>query len=143
MSLPTPALVPVPDPDFVPAFPAVTGPCPRQVCKAHLIYRATRLSMAKQNAGIQGHKGALYPWHSAGTGKEVCRPRHWIGRTDDMDWEAFNKCYHVNHAVFYNCWQYYQETNEIEFLEDTLLEVMLEIAMFWQSVAQYSDKDGR
>eukprot|EP00667_Euglena_gracilis_P004298 EG_transcript_4318 len=104
------------------------------VCKTHLLYRYNRLPEAKANATRAGFQGALFPWHSTDTGKEVSRPQNWIG--PGRDWESYSRCYHVNHAIFYNCWTFFQETNATDFLESYLLEMMLEIAMFWQSVAE-------
>ena len=46
-------------------------------------------------------------------------------------------------AVFIDCWRYWEATRDKPFLESVMAEVMLEIAMFWQSVSTYSDEDAR
>jgi len=118
---------------YLPKFP--------EACRAHIVYRCQRLPQARANAAQRGYAGALYPWHSADTGEEVSRPRQWIGPL--QDWESFHRCYHVNHAIFFNCWNYFKSTNAADFLEHPMLEMMLEIVMFWQSVAELADSDGR
>ena len=44
---------------------------------------------------------------------------------------------HVNAAVAYNVWQYYQVTRDREFLSFYGAEMILEIARFWASLARY------
>jgi trehalose/maltose hydrolase-like predicted phosphorylase len=44
---------------------------------------------------------------------------------------------HVNAAIFYNVWHYYQATGDTEFMLDHGAEMMLEIARFWSSLAHY------
>ena len=50
---------------------------------------------------------------------------------------------HVNAAIFYNIWQYYQATDDLEFLRDYGAEMMLEIARFWASIAHYNPERDR
>jgi trehalose/maltose hydrolase-like predicted phosphorylase len=50
---------------------------------------------------------------------------------------------HVNAAIFYNVWQYYQATDDLEFLRDYGAELMLEIARFWASLAHYNPERDR
>ena len=45
---------------------------------------------------------------------------------------------HVNAAIAYNTWQYYQATGDIEFLRFYGAEMILEIARFWASAASYN-----
>lgn len=50
--------------------------------------------------------------------------------------------YHVNLAIAYNIYQYYQVTGDLEFLAFYGAEMLLEIARFWGSIARYnSDLD--
>jgi alpha,alpha-trehalase len=44
---------------------------------------------------------------------------------------------HVNAAIAWNVWQYYQATGDLAFLEAHRAEMLLEIARFWASVATY------
>ena len=50
---------------------------------------------------------------------------------------------HVNAAIFYNVWQYYQATHDVDFLRDYGAEMMLEIARFWSSIAHYNPERER
>ena len=50
---------------------------------------------------------------------------------------------HVNAAIFYNVWHYYQATDDVEFLRDHGAEMMLEIARFWASIAHYNPERDR
>ncbi len=43
----------------------------------------------------------------------------------------------------YNVWQYYQVTRDIEFLDFYGGELILEIALFWSSIATYNEERGR
>ena len=45
---------------------------------------------------------------------------------------------HVNAAIFYNIWQYFQATQDLAFLRDYGAEMMLEIARFWASIATFN-----
>ena len=45
---------------------------------------------------------------------------------------------HVNAAIFYNVWQYYQATDDVDFLRDHGAELMIEIARFWASIAHFN-----
>ena len=44
----------------------------------------------------------------------------------------------MNAAIFYNVWQYYQATDDVDFLRDHGAELMIEIARFWASIAHFN-----
>ena len=50
---------------------------------------------------------------------------------------------HVNAAIAYNVWQYYEATADREFVSHYGAEMILEIARFWASIATYNDALGR
>jgi trehalose/maltose hydrolase-like predicted phosphorylase len=50
---------------------------------------------------------------------------------------------HIGGAVAYNIWQYYQATGDTEFLYSYGAELMLEVARFWASIAQWNETRGR
>jgi trehalose/maltose hydrolase-like predicted phosphorylase len=50
---------------------------------------------------------------------------------------------HVNAAIFYNIWRYFQSTGDLPFLRDQGAEMMLEIARFWASTAHFNPDRGR
>jgi trehalose/maltose hydrolase-like predicted phosphorylase len=45
---------------------------------------------------------------------------------------------HVNAAIFFNIWNYFQATHDYAFLESYGAEMMLEIARFWASIAHFN-----
>lgn len=50
---------------------------------------------------------------------------------------------HVGSAIAYNVWQYFQVTNDLEFLQSYGAEMILDIARFWSSIATLNDARGR
>ena len=50
---------------------------------------------------------------------------------------------HVGSAIAWNVWQYYQVTDDIEFLQFYGAELVLEIARFWSSIATFDEARGR
>jgi alpha,alpha-trehalase len=50
---------------------------------------------------------------------------------------------HINAAIAFNIWQYYQVSEDREFLYDYGAELMLEIARFWASLVDYDEAAGR
>jgi trehalose/maltose hydrolase-like predicted phosphorylase len=50
---------------------------------------------------------------------------------------------HVGSAIAYNVWQYFQVTHDIEFLQFYGAELILEIALFWSSMATLNAERGR
>ncbi|HUG76025.1 MAG TPA: glycosyl hydrolase family 65 protein, partial [Burkholderiales bacterium] len=50
---------------------------------------------------------------------------------------------HVNAAIAYNVWQYFQVTRDLEFLAFFGAEMFLEIARFWASFATWNERLGR
>ena len=50
---------------------------------------------------------------------------------------------HINVAIAYNIWQYYQVTEDHEFLYFYGAEMLLEIARFWASIATYNSSIDR
>ena len=50
---------------------------------------------------------------------------------------------HINSAIAYNVWNYYQATHDIEFLASFGAEVILEIARYWSSAATFNPALGR
>ena len=50
---------------------------------------------------------------------------------------------HVNAAIFYNIWHYFQTTHDQAFLRDYGAEMMLEITRFWASIAHFNPERER
>ncbi|MCH7979225.1 MAG: glycoside hydrolase family 65 protein [Acidobacteria bacterium] len=113
-----------------------------EITRALLLYRYQRLDEARAGARKAGYRGAMYPWQSGSTGREETQQVHLNPRSGR--WIEDNSCRqrHVNAAIVYNIWQYYQTTRNMEFMALHGAEMILEIARFWASIATYNaDRD--
>ena len=106
------------------------------------MYRYRRLTEARAAAAAAGYRGAMYPWQSGSDGTEETQVVHLNPLSGQWDPDHSHNQRHVNAAIFYNVWQYYLATDDLEFLRDYGAELMLEIARFWASIAHY-DPDPR
>ncbi len=111
-----------------------------EITRGLLEYRYRRLDEARAAARAAGYRGAMYPWQSGSDGREESQKLHLnplSGR-----WVADNSHLqrHVNAAIAYNVWQYYQATRDMEFLSFYGAEMFLEIALFWAGVATYNNE---
>jgi alpha,alpha-trehalase len=106
------------------------------------MYRYRRLSEAREAARQEGYQGAMYPWQSGSDGKEESQKIHLNPKSGRWIPDNSRLQRHVNAAIAYNIWHYYQVTNDMEFLSFYGAEMFLEIARFWGSIATYnSDHD--
>ena len=84
----------------------------------------------------------MYPWQSGSDGREETQRLHLNPRSGRWLPDNSHRQRHVNIAVAYNVWQYYQATGDLEFLAAYGAEMLLEIARFWASIATYDhDRD--
>ncbi len=123
-------------------FPALNYRAP-EVTRSLLIYRYRRLSEARAAAARAGLRGAMFPWQSGSDGQEETqelnlnhRSRRWIPDN------SFRQR-HVGSAIAYNVWQYFQVTQDFEFLHFYGAELILDIAHFWSSIAMFNDERQR
>jgi alpha,alpha-trehalase len=109
-----------------------------ELTRALLLYRYRRLPQARRLAREAGYAGAMYPWQSGSNGREETQTMHL--NPDSGHWlpDASHRQRHVNAAIAYNVWQYYQATGDQEFLRFFGAEMLLEIARFWASIATYN-----
>ena len=114
-----------------------------EITRELLMYRFRRLGEARAAAREAGHKGAMFPWQSGSDGEEETQVVHLNPLSGRWDADLSHNQRHVNAAIFYNVWQYHQATEDLEFLRDHGAEMMLEIARFWASIAQYNPQRGR
>ncbi len=107
------------------------------------MYRYRRLGEARTAARAAGFRGAMFPWQSGSNGEEVTQEANLNPRSDR--WVPDNSYLqrHVGSAVAYNVWQYFQVTDDREFLESYGAELILEIARFWASIARFNASRGR
>ncbi|MHC5269333.1 glycoside hydrolase family 65 protein [Enterococcus sp. LJL98] len=108
-----------------------------------LLYRYRRLPQAKRNARAAGYAGAMFPWQSGLDGSEQSQKIHLNPVSGQWKADHSQLQRHVSLAIAYNVWQYWQQTQDLAFMNDYGLEMLLEIAHFWQSAATYRPADGR
>jgi trehalose-phosphatase len=108
------------------------------ITRALLMYRYRRLPEARWAAKQAGYNGAMYPWQSGSNGREESQELHlnpmsgrWIADNSQLQ-------RHINIALAYNVWHYYQVSGDINFLTYYGAEMLVEIARFWASIAQYN-----
>jgi trehalose/maltose hydrolase-like predicted phosphorylase len=122
-------------PFFTARTPAVT--------RSLLMYRYHRLGAARALARAAGFMGAMFPWQSSSDGREATQTMHLNPRSGSWDPDHSHLQRHVNAAIAYNTWTYYQVTGDVEFLDSYGAELLLEIARFWASAATLDERTGR
>jgi trehalose/maltose hydrolase-like predicted phosphorylase len=114
-----------------------------ELARSLLMYRYRRLDEARHLANQAGYGGAMYPWQSGSDGREESQVLHLNPRSGRWVPDNSNIQRHVNAAIAYNVWQYYQATNDKEFMAYYGAEMLLEIARFWASMATYNAERDR
>jgi trehalose/maltose hydrolase-like predicted phosphorylase len=123
-------------------YPFLNFRLPR-ITRELLMYRYRRISEARALAREAGYRGAMYPWQSGSDGREETQVVHLNPMSGRWDADLSRNQRHVNAAIFYNIWHYYQATADLEFLIEHGAEMMLEIARFWASIAHLDPERGR
>jgi alpha,alpha-trehalose phosphorylase len=102
------------------------------LAKNLLNYRFNILEFARKRARQMGHSiGVLYPWRTI-AGDE-CSPFFPAGTAQ----------YHINVDIAYSIIQYYNVTDDIAFMEDKGLEMLVEIARLMYHIGHFRDSDGK
>jgi len=109
-----------------------------EIARSALLYRYRRLDMARRLAAAEGFDGAMYPWQSGSNGAEETQTMHLNPVSGRWLPDASHLQRHVNAAIAYNVWHYYQATGDLEFMSFFGGELMVEIARFWASAATYN-----
>ena len=114
-----------------------------EITRGLLMYRYRRLGEARAAAREAGYRGRDV---SRGRAAATARRRPSVVHLNPLSgrWEPdlSHNQRHVNAAIFYNIWHYYQATEDLDFLRDYGAEMMLEIARFWASIAHFNpDRD--
>jgi trehalose/maltose hydrolase-like predicted phosphorylase len=122
-------------------YPFLNFRLPDITC-ALLMYRFRRLGQARAAAHEAGYRGAMYPWQSGSDGREETQVVHLNPLSGRWEPDLSHNQRHVNAAIFYNIWSYYEATEDLDFLRAYGAEMMLEIARFWASIATFNpDRD--
>jgi len=106
--------------------------------RALLRYRYRRLPEAKRAAREEGFEGAMFPWQSGSNGREETQKLHLNPESGRWNPDNTHRQRHINAAIAFNIWQYYEATDDYEFLTSFGAEMFLEIARFWASIATYN-----
>ncbi|MGH3824337.1 MAG: glycoside hydrolase family 65 protein [Pseudonocardiaceae bacterium] len=114
-----------------------------EITRGLLMYRYRRLAEARSAAREAGYRGAMFPWQSGSDGSEETQVVHLNPLSGRWHPDHSHHQRHVNAAIFYNVWQYYQATDDLAFLRHYGAELMLEIARFWASIAHYNPERDR
>lgn len=108
-----------------------------------LMYRYRRLATAKTDAKKAGYQGAMFPWQSGLDGTEQSQELHLNPISGEWKEDHSRLQRHVSLAIAYNVWQYWHNTQDVDFMENFGLEMMLEIAHFWESAASFDEGNQR
>jgi len=128
--------------DEIYAFPFFNVRLP-EVTRGLLMYRYRRIGEARAAAREAGFRGAMFPWQSGSEGIEETQRVHLNPLSGRWEPDLSHNQRHVNAAIFFNIWEYYQATNDYPFLESYGAEMMLEIARFWASIAHFNPERER
>jgi len=113
-----------------------------EIARSLLLYRYRRLGEARAAAAAAGYKGAMFPWQSGSDGQEETQELNLNPRS--QRWVPDNSYLqrHVGSAIAFNVWQYFQVTHDVEFLHSYGAELILDVALFWSSIANLNDERG-
>lgn len=114
-----------------------------QITRSLMLYRYRRLPEARRAAKSLGYKGAMYPWQSGSNGKEETQTMHLNPKSNRWLNDNTHLQRHINSALVYNIWQYYQVSGDSEFLSFYGAEMIIEIARFWSSIAIFNSGEQR
>ncbi len=106
-----------------------------------LLYRYAMLDRARENAKINGYRGAMYPWESCDDGVEATPkeiPLDVLGRNKIRIWTGEQE-QHITADVAYAVHMYYEFTCDDKFMENYGLEIIFETARFWASRVEYDE----
>ncbi len=108
-----------------------------------LMYRYRRLPEAREAARAAGFAGAMFPWQSGSDGREESQMLHLNPESGRWNPDATHRQRHIGIAIAYNVWQYFQVTDDREFLDHHGAEMLLDIARFFSSIAEYEPSRDR
>jgi trehalose/maltose hydrolase-like predicted phosphorylase len=123
--------------DEIYAFPFFNVRLP-DITRGLLLYHYRRIGEARAAAQEAGFRGAMFPWQSGSEGIEETQRVHLNPLSGRWEPDLSHNQRHVNAAIFFNIWNYFQATHDYAFIESYGAEMMLEIARFWASIAHFN-----
>ncbi|MBI9034022.1 MAG: HAD hydrolase-like protein [Bacteroidales bacterium] len=114
-----------------------------EITKSLLMYRYNRMDQARAYAKQYGFRGAMFPWQSGSDGREETQILHLNPLSGEWgdDYSCLQR--HVSLAIAFNIWQYYNMTDDLDFMKNQGAEMFLEICRFWASKAEQNTETGR
>ncbi len=109
-----------------------------QLARTLLMYRYRRMDKARRAAEKAGYKGTMFPWQSGSNGREETQVIHLNPKSGNWLPDNSQLQRHITAAIIYNVWQYYQATNDMEFLYYFGAEMIINAALFWSTIAEYN-----
>lgn len=79
----------------------------------------------------------MFPWQSAGSGREETQTLHLNPRSGRWLPDHSRLQRHVGSAIAWNVWRYAQTTGDTGFLYGPGAELLMSIARYWGAVADY------
>ena len=114
-----------------------------EVAKSMLMYRYRRLEKSKEYAKEYGYSGVMFAWQSGSDGREETQVIHLNPLNGHWDVDHSSLQRHVSLAVAFDIWQYYQITEDHDFMRLYGTEMFLEICRFWASKCHWNEKRQR
>lgn len=117
-----------------------------KTARSLLEYRYLGLDGARRKAKDNGYEGAMYPWESAWITDGEVTPR--FGAADVMTGEELPIIcgdieQHITSDVAFGVWQYYQLTEDRDFMERYGYEIIFDTARYWASRVEWKEERHR
>ena len=101
-----------------------------ELARSIIDYRTDRMDGAKTKAFSHGYEGVMFPWESNDTGQEGTPVWALTGPFQ----------HHITAVVGIAFWNYFQVTQDLEWLEQDGYPMLEQVADFWVSRAEKNDK---
>lgn len=114
-----------------------------EITRTLLMYRYRRLNEARHNARESGYRGAMFPWQSGSNGREESQELHL--NPESGQWIPDNTFLqrHISADIVYNIVQHYEATHDKEFMNIYGAEIIIEVANFFATKAEWDDGKDR
>ncbi len=113
------------------------------ITRSLLMYRRRRLPRAIWNARTEDYQGAMYPWQSGSDGREQAQKMHLNPNSGHWVPDHSHLEQHINIAIAYNIFQYYQVTEDQDFISFYGAEMIIQLARFWAGRSLYNKDSDR
>ncbi len=113
------------------------------ITRSLLMYRYNRLDEARHAAKEDGKRGAMFPWQSGSNGREESQVLHLNPKSGNWIPDNTHLQRHINSAIVYNIWNYFLATDDQQFMSFFGAEMILSIALFWESMVTHNEEEDR